>query len=172
MRSKLLPGVLASIGLAAVALLADGSPLPLSLVDEMRGGVRLAADSPVATTPAPAAVVQELQTALGLARGRFEAQDVPGFLAHVSDQYRTGPFTKAGLREQFVALNGLYDALRANVRIDDVQMVGDHAWVYSTGQLSGRLRFVGAWVVFLSWQRELEVARREGGRWRLYGYQQ
>jgi acetyl-CoA carboxylase alpha subunit len=67
---------------------------------------------------------------------------------------------------------GVNDAVRARVRLDEVQMVGEHAWVYSTAEVSGRLRFVGAWVVLLSWQRELEVARREAGAWRLFGYQQ
>jgi hypothetical protein len=51
-------------------------------------------------------------------------------------------------------------------------MVGELAWVYSTGEVSGRLRWVGGSVPVLSWQRELEVARRENGRWRLFGYQQ
>jgi len=53
-----------------------------------------------------------------------------------------------------------------------VQMVDGLAWVYSTGEVSGRLPLVGTWVVFLSWQHELEVARREAGGWRLFGYQQ
>jgi len=38
--------------------------------------------------------------------------------------------------------------------------------------VTGRLRVVGSWILVASWQRELEVARREDGRWRLYGYQQ
>jgi hypothetical protein len=44
--------------------------------------------------------------------------------------------------------------------------------VYSTGEVSGRLRLLGTPMVFLSWERELEVVRREGGAWRLFGYQQ
>jgi hypothetical protein len=122
--------------------------------------------------PAPTAVVRELQAALAEARQRFEARDVPGVLAHISDQYRTGPFTKPVIREQLHAIAGVYDAVKAPIRIDHVQMVGDHAWVYSTGEIAGRLRLVGTWVVLYSWQRELEVARREAGRWRLFGYQQ
>jgi hypothetical protein len=66
----------------------------------------------------------------------------------------------------------LYDAMRVQVRIDTVRMVGDHAWVYSSGQLSGHLSWLDRWVSVLSWQRELEVARREDGIWRLFGYQQ
>jgi hypothetical protein len=52
-----------------------------------------------------------------------------------------------------------------------VRMVGDHAWVYSSGELSGHFAWLDRWVAVLSWQRELEVARREDGVWRLFGYQ-
>jgi hypothetical protein len=76
------------------------------------------------------------------------------------------------VREQLLAMYSLYDNLKATVRIDDVRLVGEHAWVYSTGEVSGRLRLIGTPVVLLSWQRELEVARREDGAWRLFGYQQ
>jgi hypothetical protein len=122
--------------------------------------------------PATAETVARLRAAVGLAIRRFEEQDAPGVLAFVSEHYRTGPLTKPGLREQLSAVFALYDAVKARVTVDDVRMVGDHAWVYSTGEVSGRLRFVGRWVVFLSWTRELEVARREAGDWRLFGYQQ
>ncbi len=121
---------------------------------------------------APAQVVGDLQAALAQAARRFEARDVGGVLAHVSDQYRTGPLTKPGLREQLIAIYSVYDAVRARIRIDEVQMVDGHAWVYSTGEVSGQLPLVGTWVVFLSWQHQLEVARREAGGWRLFGYQQ
>lgn len=133
------------------------------------------------STPAPApppgvaaspVVVRELASALGQAVQRFEARDANGVLARVSEQYRTGPFTKPGVREQLLAMYSLYDDLKATVRIDDVRLVGEHAWVYSTGEVSGRLRLLGTPVVLLSWQRELEVARREDGAWRLFGYQQ
>jgi len=127
---------------------------------------------PAPGVPATAQTVAELRAALGQAIQRFEAQDAPGVLAFVSDQYRTGPLTKPALREQMNAVFGLYDAVKAQVTIDEVRMVGDHAWTYSTGEVSGRVRFVGRWIVFLSWTRELEVARREAGGWRLYGYQQ
>ena len=139
----------------------------------MAGGApaHLAAQ-PAPGTPAPAETVAELKTALGQAIQRFEAQDAPGVLAFVSEQYRTGPFTKPALREQLNAIFGLYDEVRARVTVDEVRMVGDHAWVYSTGEVSGRVRFVGRWIVFLSWTRELEVARREASGWRLFGYQQ
>ncbi len=121
---------------------------------------------------APAEVVQELQGTLARAVQRFEARDLAGVLAYVSDQYRTGPVTKSGIREQLVAIYSVYDAARTRIRIDEVRMVDGHAWVYSTGEVSGRLPLVGIWVVFLSWERELEVARREAGGWRLFGDQQ
>jgi hypothetical protein len=122
--------------------------------------------------PAPAPVVTEIRQLLDDAIRRFEAMDATGVLAHVSDQYRTGPITKAVLAEQLRVLFAVHDRIEARVRIDDVQMVGAHAWVYSTGEVTGRLRWVGNSVPLLTWERELEVARQESGRWRLFGYQQ
>lgn len=138
----------------------------------MGGAPARVAAQPAPGTAAPAKTVTELRAALAQAIQRFEGQDAPGVLALVSDQYRTGPLTKPALREQLTAIFGLYDAVTARVTIDEVRIVGDHAWVYSTGEVSGRVRFVGRWIVFLSWTRELEVARREAGGWRLFGYQQ
>jgi hypothetical protein len=123
-------------------------------------------------TPAPPQVVAELRRTLDAAISRFDAMDANGVLAHVSDQYRTGPLTKAGIADQLRAVFTLHDQVKARVRIDAVRMVGDHAWVYSTGEVTGRLRLVGGTTPVLSWERELEVARRESGRWRLFGYQQ
>jgi hypothetical protein len=130
------------------------------------------AEPAAAAVIAPAETVRVLQATLGQAVQRFEAQDMSGVLAYVSDQYRTGPFTKPAMREQLIAFYSIYDAVSARIRIDEVRMVGEHAWVYSTGEVSGRLRFLGTWIVFLSWQHELEVARQEPGGWRLFGYQQ
>ena len=121
---------------------------------------------------APAQVVSEIQQTLDAALSRFHAMDEAGLLALVSAQYRTDTLTKAGIADQLRAVFTLHDQVRARVRIDDVRMVGEHAWVYSTGEVTGRLRVVGSWIPVASWQRELEVARREDGRWRLYGYQQ
>jgi len=122
--------------------------------------------------PAPAPVVAEVQAALARGIARFEARDLEGVLAQVSDQYRTGPLTKPALRAQFLAMFQIYQQLRAQVRIDEVWLVGEHAWVYSTGEVSGQLPVVGQWMALFVWERELEVARREDGRWRLFGYQQ
>jgi len=123
-------------------------------------------------TAAPASVVSELQAELNTAVQQMQRRDTEGVLSHVSEQYRTGPFTKAGLRGQLQTMFALYDTLTVRVRIDTVRMLGDQAWVYSTGDVNGRLQWVGRWVPVLSWQRELEVARRENGVWRLIGYQQ
>jgi len=132
------------------------------------------ASSPSAApgVPAPPQVVAELRATLGSAIQRFEARDLQGVLAHISEQYRTGPLTKGALRNQLAAMFGIYDAMRAQVRIDEVRLVGDQAWVYSTGEASGRLPVIGQWIPMLWWERELEIARRENGVWRLFGYQQ
>lgn len=121
--------------------------------------------------PAPPApeVVRELQQALAAATDRFQALDPAGVLAHVSEQYRNGPFTKRALREHLLAMFTLYDAVRARVRVDEVRLVDGAAWVYSTGEISGRLRGIGAWTSALTWEREPDVARKENGAWRLIG---
>ncbi len=122
--------------------------------------------------PAPRKVMLELEQALAHAIERFQALDEAGVLGHVSDLYRTDPLTKAAIREQLRAMFALYDTLRAQVRIDEARTAGERAWVYSTGEVSGRLRWLGTWTPILSWQHEPEVAQREQGVWRLYGYQQ
>jgi hypothetical protein len=121
--------------------------------------------------PAPRSVVLELQQALALATGRLQAMDAAGVLSYVSDRYRSDSLTKPAVREQLWALFSVYDTLRAKVHIDDVRTVGEDAWVYSTGEVSGRLRMLGTWMPVLSWTHEPEVARREQGVWRLYGNQ-
>jgi len=136
----------------------------------------LAADAPQAGKvlpgdPAPRKVTLELQQALAQAIDRFQAMDEAGVLSHVSDHYRTAPLTKAALREHLRVMFALYDTLRAQVRIDAARTAGDQAWVYSTGEVSGRLRWLGTWTLILAWQHEPEIARREQGVWRLYGYQ-
>jgi hypothetical protein len=119
--------------------------------------------------PAPAATVSELQQTLAAATGRFQAMDTAGVLGYVSDRYRNGPITKTSVRDNLLAMFALYDTLQARVRIDEVRMVDGAAWVYSTGEVSGRLRGLGAWTTVLSWEREPDVARREGAAWRLAG---
>jgi hypothetical protein len=122
--------------------------------------------------PAPRKVLLELQQALAHAIERFQAMDEAGVLSHVSDHYRTDSLTKPAIREQLRVMFALYDTLRAQIRIDEARTAGDQAWVYSTGEVSGRLRGLGTWTPILSWQHEPEIARREQGVWRLYGLQQ
>jgi hypothetical protein len=140
---------------------AQSSPPPAAPAPEPPPGVA-----------APPEVVQEIHQLVTHALQRFHAMDAPGLLGLVSDRYRTGPLTKRLLRDQLAAIFGVYDTVQATVRIDDVRMVGDHAWIFSTGEVSGRVRWLRTWTTVLWWDRELEIARREGGAWRLFGYQQ
>jgi hypothetical protein len=125
--------------------------------------------APVAT-PAPSQVVTELQSAIERARQRFEARDLAGVLAAVSERYRSSGMTKAALREQLLAMFALYQELRARVAVERVEMVDGGAWVYTSGEVTGRLPLMG-WVTVLAWQGEPEVARREAAGWRLIGFQ-
>jgi hypothetical protein len=129
-----------------------------------------AAPASVVATPAPPHVVAELSSALERARTRFEARDLAGVLASVSEQYRSSGITKAGVRDQLAAMFVLYQQLRAHVTVDRVEMVDGSAWIYTTGEVSGRVPVMG-WVTVLTWQAEPEVARPEPGGWRLFGFQ-
>jgi hypothetical protein len=131
-----------------------------------------AAPAPAAAVaaPAPPRVAAELRSAVERARARFEARDLAGVLANVSEQYRSSGMTKAAVRDQLAAMFALYQQLQARVTVDRVEMVGDAAWVYTTGEVNGRLPVVG-WVSVLAWQGEPEVARREATGWRLFGFQ-
>ncbi len=121
---------------------------------------------------APPAVVQEIQATLARAIERFQARDVEGVMRYVSDEYWTAPLTKPTLRAQLQAIFQIHSQVRAQVRLDDVRLVAGHAWLYTTGQVSGQLALVNQWITLFSWEREIEVARREPEGWRLYGYQQ
>ena len=150
---------------AFMAILSGGLLAVLSAAEAQESGKGLPG------APAPRSVVLELQQALALATGRLQAMDAAGVLTYVSDRYRSDSLTKPAVREQLWALFSVYDTLRAKVHIDDVRTVGEDAWVYSTGEVSGRLRMLGTWMPVLSWTHEPEVARREQGVWRLYGNQ-
>jgi hypothetical protein len=122
--------------------------------------------------PAPAAVVEEIRTAIAHAVARFEARDADGVLAHVSEEYWTGPLGKRTIRAQLLTILQVHQQVRARVALEEVRLVGAHAWVWTTGDMTGQLALVGQWVRLFVWEKELEVARREQGVWRLYGYQQ
>ena len=121
-------------------------------------------------TPAPPGTAEELSAVVEQARLRFVAKDAAGVLAHLADNYRSGGLTKPDVRQQLLALYSLYEELRARVQLDHVEMVDGDVWFYTTGEVTGRLPFVG-WVTVLSWQREPEVARRQGQVWRVVGFQ-
>src|SRR5262249_29901280 len=126
--------------------------------------------APRVATPAPPGTAEELGAVVEQVRRRFVAKDPAGVLAHVADNYRSGGLTKPEVRQQLLALYSLYEALRARVQIDRVEMVDGGVWFYTTGEVTGRLPLVG-WVTVLSWQREPEVAQRQGNAWRLIGFQ-
>lgn len=145
--------------------------LRLALVGLAAGMPALARAQPAApgATATPELLTRELQQALAAATERFQALDSPGVLAYVSEQYRNGPFTKPALREHLLAMFTLYDAVRARIRVDEVRLVDGAAWVFSTGEITGRLRGIGLWTSALTWEREPDVARKENGAWRLVG---
>jgi hypothetical protein len=60
--------------------------------------------------------------------------------------------------------------MRVRLTIDRVQLVEGAVWVYTSGEVTGRLGFLG-WMRVLAWQNEPEVARRESAGWRLFGFQ-
>jgi hypothetical protein len=126
--------------------------------------------APRVATPAPPGTAEELGAVVEQARQRFVAKDAAGVLAHLADNYRSSGLTKPDVRQQLLALYSLYEVLRARVQVDHVEIVDGNVWFYTTGEITGRLPLVG-WVTVLSWQREPEVARRQGEVWRLVGFQ-
>jgi hypothetical protein len=126
--------------------------------------------APRVATPAPPGTAEELGAVVEQARLRFVAKDASGVLAHLADNYRSSGLTKPDVRQQLLALYSLYEELRARVQVNHVEIVDGDVWLYTTGEVTGRLPLVG-WVTVLSWQREPEVARRHGGVWRLVGFQ-
>ena len=132
--------VLAMLTLAAVPM--PATPAPAT-----------APAQPKKATPAPPELVAELRPVVESARLRFEARDARGVLANVSDQYRSAGMTKAALREQLLSMFALYDAMRVRLTIDRVQLVEGAVWVYTSGEVNGRLPFIG-WMRVLAWQNE------------------
>lgn len=130
----------------------------------------LSAQAPATRFVAPAAVATEIRGAVEAARARFEARDAAGVLASVSENYRSAGMTKAVVREQLLAMFALYSEVRARVRVDRVEIAEGRTEVFTTGDVSGRIPFVG-WVTVLTWETQPEVARREGKVWRLFGFQ-
>ena len=93
---------------------------------------------------APPAVVEEIRAELAHAVERFEARDAEGVLAHISEEYWTGPLGKRAIRAQLLTLLQLHQQVRARVTLDEVRLVGAHAWVWTTGEITGQLARRGA----------------------------
>jgi hypothetical protein len=179
-------GLLAALAAVVVGLPLRGSgwaqPVPPPPSRPVPPGRPAAPPAPAAPTsppadprpgvPAPPAVVEEIRAAIARAVERFQARDADGVMALVSEAYWTGPFGKRTVRAQLVTLYQLHQQVRARVELNEVRLVGAHAWVWTSGEVSGQVALVGQWLGLFQWERELEVARREQGVWRLYGYQQ
>jgi hypothetical protein len=148
------------IALGALALCAGATP----------SRALQAAPGTVVVRPAPPGLVADVQIVVEQARQRFEARDAAGVLAYVSEQYRSGGFTKGAVRQQLNGMFALYDEMRARVAIDKAEVADAGVWLYTTGEISGHLPFVG-WVTVMTWRGEPEVVRREGAAWRLFGFQ-
>jgi hypothetical protein len=144
-----------------VLMLCPGPPLPAASASESGRAV---------APPATAEVLAEIRRSVEGARQRFEVRDANGVLAYISERYRSDGLTKRDVGQQLLALFGLYDQLRARVAVDQARMADGGVWVYTSGEVSGHLPFVG-WVAVFSWQNQPEVARREGSAWRLFGFQ-
>lgn len=153
-------------------MLAVTSLLILALAGGTAPGAAGAPPSPPPRVAVPAApeVAREVARLVETARQRFEARDAAGVLAHVSEHYRSAGLTKAAVRQQLLAMFAIYEALRARVVVERVDVVDGATWVYTTGEVSGRLPMMG-WLSVLTWTREPEVVRLEAGTWRLVGFQ-
>ncbi len=102
----------------------------------------------------------------------FEAQDLPRLMAMVSESYRSGPMRKEAIRLQLLGIFHANSELRVNLKIHEVSIRGDLAFVRSSGQVIGRPLFWPYRVVILEWEDLVEVGRHEGTAWRLHGDQQ
>ena len=157
--------------------------LPAALVILLASAASVGGQTPAPgpATPAPAEapkaveipvtpqVFNEVRQALADAIARFEAMDENGVMANVSERYQSGPLTKPLVRQQLRAMFATSDSLRARVQIREMRMIGDRLWVSSSGDVTGRVRFLGTPVTLLAWSDAWDVAWREDGRWRLIG---
>jgi hypothetical protein len=149
-----------ALGIAVVLLCS------LALLGQAPGPAPAPAPVEVPVTPE---LFAELQRLLADGIRRFESMDEAGVLAYVSERYQSGPLTKPLVRQQLRAMFATNDALRARVQIREVRMIGDRLWVSSTGDVTGRVRFLGTPVTLFVWTDGWDVAWRENGQWRLIG---
>ncbi len=119
-----------------------------------------------------AAPENEVRQVIAEGARAFEAQDLPRLMAMVSESYRSGPIRKEGIRLQLLGIFHANSEISVSLEIHEVSIRGDLAFVRSSGQVIGRPLFWPYRVVILEWEDLVEVGRREGTAWRLYGDQQ
>jgi ketosteroid isomerase-like protein len=101
----------------------------------------------------------------------FEAKEAQAVMALVSDAYRSGGVTKPLLLVQIQGMFLLYAELRVELAVRDIRVVGDRAVLTTSGRIRGTPWIGQEEQVVAEWRDLVEVARREGKRWRLYGDQ-
>jgi ketosteroid isomerase-like protein len=115
--------------------------------------------------------VARLRRLLRAAVRAFEAKDIEAVMAFVSEAYRSGGVTKPLLRAQVQGLFLLYSALRVDLAVGHIRVEGERALVTTSGRIRG-LPWIGPGEqIMAEWRDLVEVARRERGRWRLFGDQ-
>jgi len=102
----------------------------------------------------------------------FEAEDLPRLMAMVSDSYRSGLMTKERIRLQLLGIFQANRELHVTLKIREIRLRGDLVFVRFGGQVTGQPLLWPYRVVIFEWQDLVEVGRREGTVWRLYGDQQ
>jgi hypothetical protein len=102
----------------------------------------------------------------------FEAEDLARLMAMVSNSYQSGPITKEGIRLQLLGIFQANRELGVTLKIHEIRFRGDLVFVRSSGEVAGRPLLWPYRVVIFEWQDLVDVGRREGTVWRLYGDQQ
>lgn len=115
--------------------------------------------------------VARLRRLLRAAVRAFEAKDIDAVVAFVSEAYRSGGVTKPLLLVQIQGIFLLYAELRVDLAVRDIRVVGDRAVLTTSGRIRGTPWIGQGEQVVAEWRDLVEVARREGNRWRLYGDQ-
>ena len=115
---------------------------------------------------------QEVRRAIADGVKLFEAENLPRLMAMVSDSYRSGPMTKEAIRLQLLGIFQANRELHVTLKIREIRLRGDLVFVRFGGQVTGQPLLWPYRVVIFEWQDLVEVGRREGTVWRLYGDQQ
>ncbi len=114
----------------------------------------------------------EIRQAIAEGVKAFEAGDLPRLMAMVSESYRSGPITKEGIRLQLLGIFQANRELHVSLKIREIRLRGDLVFVRFGGEVTGRPLLWPYRVVIFEWEDLVEVGRREGTVWRLYGDQQ